>query len=77
MSIEIEEPDVMEKDKWMFNLTLLRSGTVAMGHKSMWPQATSPSLLKRCYSGSSVATDRRRPSLLWLIVVMGVLTPFT
>jgi hypothetical protein len=38
-------------------VALLSSGTVEMGCKSLWPQASGPSLLKCRYSGSSVATD--------------------
>jgi hypothetical protein len=56
--------------------TLLRSGTVATGRKSLWPQATSPSLLNCCYSDRSIAMGRRCPSLLWLLVAMVVLTSF-
>jgi hypothetical protein len=43
---------------------LLRTCTVALGHKSLWPWATGPSLLLLRYSGKTVATGRRRPSLL-------------
>jgi hypothetical protein len=37
-------------------LSLLRLGIVAMDCKSLWSQTTDPSLLKRHYSGRSVAT---------------------
>jgi hypothetical protein len=43
---------------------LLRTCIVALGRKSLWPQATSPLLLLRRYSGNTVVIGRRRPSLL-------------
>jgi hypothetical protein len=33
---------------------ILRTCTVAMVRKSLWPQVTGPSLLKHCYSGSTI-----------------------
>jgi hypothetical protein len=57
-------------------IPLLRSDTIATGRKSLWPWATGPSLLKCCYSGSSVATGRRRLSLLLLLIVTDVQTSF-
>jgi hypothetical protein len=57
-------------------MTQLRPGTVAIGRKSLWPRAIDLSLLKHRYSDSSVATDRRRPLLLWLLVATGMLASF-
>jgi hypothetical protein len=54
--------------------SLLPTGTVATGRKSLCPLTTGPSLLKCCYSGGTVATDRRRPSLLWPLLATEVLT---
>jgi hypothetical protein len=51
--------------------TLLQTGTMATGRKPLWPRASSPSLLMRRYSGSTVATGRSRPSLLWSIAATG------
>jgi hypothetical protein len=51
-----------------------------MDRKSLWPRATGPSLLKRLYSGSSVAhsSDRRADviysSILESTVATGLLT---
>jgi hypothetical protein len=56
--------------------SLLQTGTVATKRKSLWPRASSLSLLKRRYSGSSVATSQRCPLLLCLIVATDVLTSF-
>jgi hypothetical protein len=67
---------IQEKGSKSDHGALLHIGTVAMGYKSLWPKASGPSLLKRRYSGISVATTRRCPLLLCIIVATGVLTSF-
>jgi hypothetical protein len=57
--------------------SLLRIDTVAMDRKSLWSQATRPSLLKHRYSGSSVVIDVFCSSLLWLLVEMNEVTSST
>jgi hypothetical protein len=56
------------------DLTLLQTGTVATGRKPLWPRAATPSLLLRRYSGSTVATGRSCPSLLWSVATMSTVT---
>jgi hypothetical protein len=51
--------------------TLLQISIVPMGHKSLCPQASGSSLILHCYSGSTVATGRSHPSLLWSVAAMG------
>jgi hypothetical protein len=47
-----------------------------MGRKLLCARAIGPSLLKYRYSGSLVATDRMRLSLLCLLVATDMLMPF-
>jgi hypothetical protein len=63
----------VEQDAKFFfsSIPLLRTTTVATGRKLLWPRATIPSLLLCRYSGSTVAMDRRHPSLLWYVVATG------
>jgi hypothetical protein len=56
---------------------LLWTNTTATGCKSLCLQATDPSLLKRCYSGITVAMGRWCPPLLWPLVAMDTLMSST
>jgi hypothetical protein len=45
-----------------------------MGHKPLWPWAAGTSLLPCRYSGSTIVTGRRRPSLQWFVVAKDTVT---
>jgi hypothetical protein len=76
---EEEKEGARERSKKQLYMkqSLLRIDTVAMDGKSLWSQATGPSLLKHRYSGSSVAIDVFCSSLLWLLVEMDEVTSST
>jgi hypothetical protein len=57
-------------------VTLLRIGMVVTGRKPLWSRATGPSLLLYRDSGSTVVTDRNRPSLLCAVAAMDIVTSF-
>jgi hypothetical protein len=50
--------------------TLLRIGTIVMGHKLLRSRAPGSPLLNHRYSDNTVATSRRWSSLLWPLVAI-------
>jgi hypothetical protein len=77
-NISLELPDFyLSSYSYTSIYTLILSDTVATNLTLLWSRIIGPLLLKRCYSGSLVATDRRYSSDECANIICPLLLEFT